>query len=206
MTVILFVFPFTRIESPLFTICTEFASFITTALDILESLNVIILSVWGETVKTCRGQRDTSSCVEACRCSRWEKAKQVELFCLGFADIHLSLLPVGPFLCPGVVYQTEQVACSLSELQPSLKWRGFKLWTFNFDSALTLPSCDLPGPLSKTKVARRPHFWVILGKCHVYCESLPHSLQNKRWDHVWLGWFLETNERKSLQIVKGMLN
>lgn len=121
--------------------------------------------------------------------------------CWRFAHVHLNLLAVELFLCrlgSSVVYQTEQVACSLSELQPSLKWNGFKLWTFNFDSALTLSSCGPAGPLSKTRVARWPSLALILVKRHAYSESLPYSLQNKRWDHVWVGWFLKKEEKKEL--------
>ena len=98
-----------------------------------------------------------------------------------------ALSQLALFLCPGVVYQTEQVACSLSEFQPSPKWSGFKLQTFDFDSVSTLSLCGPAGPLSELEGhanLRQPWFWN-------QGESLLHCPQNKRWDHVWAEWFLK---------------
>lgn len=96
--------------------------------------------------------------------------------CSRYAYIQLSSLSAGLFLCPGVVYQSEQVACSLSEFQPSPKWSGFKLQTFDFDSVSTLSLCGPAGPLSELEGhanLRQPWFWD-------QGESLLHCPQNKR--------------------------
>lgn len=83
------------------------------------------------------------------------------------------------------------MACSLSELQPSPKWNGFKLRTFDSDSVSTLSSCGPAGPLSDLEGhadPRQPWFW---GKFSVCYESLLDCSQNKRWDHVWVGRLLK---------------
>lgn len=109
--------------------------------------------------------------------------------CISCAYIQLSSVS---FLCPGVVYQTgsEWPVASL-ELQPSPKWNGFKLRTFDSDSVSTLSSCGPGWSFIRTRGARWPSPALILGKCSVYYESLVHRPQNKRWDHVWVGWFLK---------------
>ncbi len=108
-----------------------------------------------------------------------------------FLCIHSAQLPLSrPISLPGSCLSVwERVACSLSELQPSPKWNGFKLRTFDSDSVWTLSSCGPAGPLSELEGQADPCQPWVWGKFSVCYES--SRPQNKRWDHVWVGRLLK---------------
>lgn len=95
-------------------------------------------------------------------------------------------------LCPGVVYQSgsEWPVASL-EFQPRRKWNGFKLWTFDSDSVSTHEARLDHYQNSRGTLTAADLDFFFEGKCSVYCESLLHHPQNKRWEHVWVGQFLK---------------
>ncbi|CAB1456797.1 unnamed protein product [Pleuronectes platessa] len=59
----------------------------------------------------------------------------------------------------GVVYQTARVACSLPEFQPSPKWSGFKLQTFDCDCVFMRPSWSIIRTRGGTLTFASPWFW-----------------------------------------------
>lgn len=109
----------------------------------------------------------------------------------------------------GAVFAPLPRSCLLagpSGLQPPCrrrpKWNGFKLWTFD-----CVCMCVCAWTLSSSgpdwSISQNPRGTVTLAHpIWCLCESLIYRPQNKRWDHVWIGF--KNKEKNNLLRLSGL--